>query len=214
MTGQDALTLLMSRLGERTEPALRSICLLEMNLAQDTVLEGGSLLPWFLISEEAIGLTTAGERRVDLPDDFIRQIDEEKPLYYRTAEGVDVELKKGAYDELMSWYGSTAAGAPEAYAMRGEYFLLFPAPDAEYTLVMPGYYAKQADIADNTSENPWMKWVPDLVLGLAGIQMAEKHVRLEPEVVAGFKQDVTVAYDRLNRMEVAREEAGRHRRMG
>lgn len=214
MTGQEVLTLLMSRLGERTEPALRVICLLEMNLAQDTVLEGGAILPWFLISEETTAFTVVNERRLAVPDDFIRQIDEEKPMYWRTSDGVDKQMTKRSYEEAMAWHGSTATGAPQDYAMRGDYFMLFPKPDAAYTLVLPGYYAKQPDITDTTDENKWLKWVPDLVLGYAGIQVAEKHVQLEMDKVAGFKQDVQVGYDRLQRLEVAREEAARDRRMG
>lgn len=214
MTGQDALTLLMSRLGDRTRPELRAICLLEMRLAQETVLEGAPFLPWFLITEEATTLTTANERRIVMPTDFIRQVDEEKPLYYRDSEGVDHEMEKKAYDELVSWYGSAATGVPEAYSLRGNYFLLFPKPSAVYTLVLPGYYAHQPPISDTVDENQWLKWAADLVMAHAGVQVGEKHIQLEADKVAGFKQDIVIATDRLSRMETAREEAGRHRRMG
>lgn len=214
MTGADVLTLLMSRLGNRTEPDLRATCLLEMNLAQQTVLEGAPYLPWFLVAEESTTLTVAGERRVVMPTDFIRQVDEERPLYYRDSEGENHELTKSAYDRLERWYGTIAQGVPEAYAVRENYFLLFPKPDNAYTLMLPGYYSRQAAIVDGAEENQWLKWAPDLVLAVTGVQIAEKHIDLEPVKVAGFKQDIILATDRLSRMETAREEAGRHRRMG
>jgi hypothetical protein len=214
MQGIQILNLLMARLGNRTEPELRALCLLEMQLAQETIMEGGPVLPWFIVTEEATVLTTPQERRVEVPEDFIREVDQEKPLMYRPASEADKVLDKKSFEEAMTWYGSNSEGPPEVYAMRGDYFMIFPKPDAAYTLVLPGYYARQTAPADSTAENKWQKWASDLCIATAGKQIAEKHIKDDTGLGMMFEKDIALAYDRLNRMEVAREEANRDRRMG
>lgn len=216
MQGSKVLDLLMSRLGNRTEPALRATCLLEMQLAQEAQLEGGATLPWFLITEDATVSTTTGERRVEVPEDFIREVDQEKPLYYRPSDGsADVKLTKGSYEELMDWYKSDAEGAPEKYALRGDYFMLFPKPDAAYTLVLPGYYARQTAPADSSVENKWLKWAADLMVAATGEVMCIQHLQSDnTALMSSFVAMKKIAYDRLTMMEAAREEANRDRRMG
>lgn len=217
MTASKILDLLMSRLGDRREPELRALCLLEMALAQETVLEAGPVLPWFLITEEAVTTTTVNDHRVELPDDFIREVDDgEYPLYYRPADGSsDVVLTKGSFSELRAknW---GERDTPMGYALRGEYLMIFPKPQEEHILVLPGYYARQTPPSDSDSfENVWCKWAPDLLMSVTGEIVAAQHLQnVDPIVVQSFSNIKVEAYNRLSRMETAREEANRDRSMG
>lgn len=202
----------MVRFGGRTSPVLRANTLLELKLQQETTLEGGSSLPWFIITEDATVTTTVNERRVEVPSDFIREV-EEKPLLYVPSDGDEIELHKGSYEELLAHHGSEAVGAPKDYALRGDYIMLFPKPDAIYTLKLPGYYARQAAPTDTTAENQWMKWVPDLLMALTGETIALQHIH-DFELGLTFTSMKAAAYKRLDDMEVAREEANRDRAMG
>lgn len=208
------LDLLMSRLGNRTEPSLRAICLSEMVLAQQTALEGGDQLFWFLITEDATAVTEVDERRVELPSDFIREVDEEKPLLYVPSDDTDeIQLIKKAYDEALSHYGSTAEGPPEVYALRGDYLMIFPKPDDVYTLKFPGYYARQTVVSDTGTENAWTINAPDLLLAETGVVVATQHLQ-NPDKATLFLAQVARARERLVKLETAREEANRNRRMG
>lgn len=205
------LDILMGRLG-RNSTALRASALKEMTHAQQTKLEGGATLPYFIITENANTTTNLLDRRVRLPSDFIREVDE-KPLVRKLDGAEDVVLKKASYDALVAKYGEETVGPPEAYAVRGHYIMLFPKPDIEYTIEFPGYYAKQtAPIDSVSSENEWFKWANDLIVSEAGFIMASQYLK-DPDLTQLFTGMIADARNRLFRMEVAREEANRNRFM-
>ena len=214
MTGDNILTLLMSRLGNKTEAELRATCLLEMQLAQETVLEGGPTLPWFLIESEYALATVANERYIDLPADFLREVDDgEKPLMYIPSDGSDkIALVKKSFAEAMEHYGSTAVGAPEVYALKGDRIAVFPLPNDAYDLELD-YFKSATAAADNSVENVWMKWASDLLLAVTGEVVAMQHLQ-DPELGMTFTAMKGVAQDRLARLDTAREEANRDRSMG
>lgn len=217
MNVSDCLDLLMSRLGNRMEAGLRATCLSEMKLFQRTKLEKGPTLPWFILSETASSNTTAGERRLALPDDFLRE-DDESRVYLITAAGKKIELEKGEYAELTAMEDSSeneaeSEGQPTHYALKGNYFHLFPTPDQVYT-VQFRYYAKQDDPTDTTSsENAWFEHAPDLIIAEVGVVVAGQHIQ-DIEKVALFQTQANEARARMFVEATAREEAGRSRRMG
>lgn len=213
MNVSKSLDLLMARLGNRTATGLRASCLREMQFFQENELEGGALLPWFIITENATTTTEINERRVKVPADFIREADEKELLRVVDGEN-DRPLVKGSWDDLLREYGDEATGAPEKYCLRGNYFMLFPKPDAEYTLKLPGYYAKQDSPVDSTSsENAWFKWVSDQLVAGTGLVIATSYLK-DPELIQTFTTLLSMAKDRFQRMEVAREEANMNRSMG
>lgn len=214
MTGTQILDLLMSRLGNKTEASLRATCLLEMQLLQETQLEGGPTLPWFTIEGDYSLTLVSGQRHVVLPADFIRQVDDgEKPVLYYPTDGTDaIPLPKMAYDEALSHYGHTATGAPEAYALRGDRIMFFPLPDAAYTVKID-YHKRQSAPTDTAAENAWMKWASDLVIAGTGEVICAQHLQ-DPELAQVFTNQKITAFGRLQIMDTAREEAGRNRRMG
>lgn len=210
MNAKDTLDVLMGRLA-RTSPELRTKCLLEMRLAQES-LEASETLPWFLLTESTSTETTANERRIPLPSDFLRESEEQRLIRF-DSQGVEHEIVKGGYDELMDHFGSAAVGDPEAYAIRGQYILLFPVPTTVVEIEFSSYYGRQQPVEDSTSsENAWLKNVPDLLIARAGLVIASNYLK-DGELVALFDGLLKDAQRRLFHLEVAREEANRERFM-
>lgn len=210
MNVKDSLDILMGRIG-RSDPALRAKCLLEMKLAQES-LEQSETLPWFIQSEKADSLTKINDRRLRLPPDFLRE-SEEETLVYVDSEGVEHHLVKGAFDELLSEFGSDAKGPPCKYAIRGEYLQFFPMPDAEYQVRYSSYYARQTPPEDTTtSANAWFRNAADLVIARAGLIIATNYLK-DPELQSTFDGLLGDAKKRLFHLEVAREESNRSRDM-
>lgn len=213
MNVKQTIDIVMGRLGNRTAAGLREKVLLEMRECQENDLEGGATLPWFIITENATTKTTAGERRVSLPPDFIREVEEKDFIQVLDGEN-DVRLVKMGYDRAIAEFGDEASGQPQAYVLRGNYFLLFPVPDAEYTLKLPGYYARQdIPIDSESSENAWFKNQSDYLLAKAGLTVASLYLK-DPEVVAVFDSLLKRAERRIFVAEVARQEANRERNQG
>lgn len=175
MTRDEAVAAIQLQLGFRT--TLSSSIILQLQLAQ-TTLEKGTVLPWFLISEDSYIDTTADEQRIPIPTDFLEETDEAVLRYVPTTvteEDPEVDLVKDDYDVLRKNYLDTSTGAiqsgpPKAYCLMGEYFRIFPTPDDEYRLRMV-YYKQDTSLSTNV-ENGWLKHVPKLLMGLAGKQLS------------------------------------------
>lgn len=216
MNVADCLTLLMGRLGNRSQATLRATCLLEMKLFQE-VMEKRPELPWFMLNTVQTMVTVANQRYLAVPSDFVREKDEQ-PLWLIDSSGGKHKLVKKDYDELVSHYDDEddddeASGVPEMYALDGEYFHFFPTPDAVYSIEWK-YFAKQTVPADSSgSETGWFKWASDLMIAGAGFQVAGKHIK-DPELAQIFAADLAVATKALDDAIVAREEANRERSMG
>lgn len=214
MTGEKVLDLLMKRLGNRTDSDLREACLLEMQMIQETKLEQGPVKPWFIISEETETETTPDERRVEVPDDFIQELEEEGEVIIVDSTGVDHELEKKTWKENANWHGlQSSSELPENYSLVGNYFMLFPIPTLQLKIKFR-YYAKQTPVSDTNTETPWTKFAADLLIAETGLMVAGRHVEVTPERVAGFEKDIMTAWDRINRENTARAEANMNRRMG
>lgn len=206
---QESLNVLMSRLGNRTDPDLRQACLREMKLAQES-LEASETLPWFLLSETTFARTEAGERRIPLPPDFLRESEEQELVVI--VDDVRVTLPKGDYDTLRA-EAEGITGVPQAYTLRGQYLVLFPTPDAEYSVEFSSYYARQEPPSDTAdSQNAWFKNFPDLMMARAGLVIASMNLK-DGELTALFDGLLKEAQRRLFHAEVAREEANRTRMM-
>jgi hypothetical protein len=207
------LDMLMQRLGNKTEPELRASCVLEMQMVQEVQLEGGPVLPWFLIkdTDPAAFKTVASDRRVGVPTDFIRET--EQPLYLINDQGAHKKLNKKTWDDMVENFGLEATGEPDSYDVIGDNFQLFPIPLKVYVLDRK-YYARQTTPSDSgTLENGWMKWAPDLLLATTGTVMASQYVQ-SMEMAGVFAGMVAAAQTRLHMMNTAREEAARDRAMG
>ena len=200
-------SLLSQRLGNRADLVSRMST--EVQLLQEVVLEKHAWLPWFLETEMASTVTVLGEARIQLPDDFLSELEEQSLwIYDSTLENPYLGLDKKDFDDMIVRFPGT--GKPRAYALGADYFYLGPAPDDEYPLKMR-YYAMDT-VLDSNIENKWLKHASDVVLAELGIVMAEKHMQ-HFELAQTFRKDAEVAWNRLYASHIARQEVNRSRVM-
>ncbi len=164
MLRDEAVARLQRTLGFRTDKSVELIDALKDAQVQ---LEKLPELPWFLLTEVASISTVAEEERVPLPKDFILEW-EEDPLWYFNASADDEDkwtrLEKDTFATLRK--DLPGAGSPLAYTQDGDYFRIFPTPDAVYVLKM--IYYKTDEVLISNIENFWLKHFPYLVIGEAG----------------------------------------------
>ncbi len=214
MTRDEGVAAIQLQMSFRT--TLDSEIVTAMQMAQ-TMLEAEPMKPWFLISEDAYIRTEADDDRIPIPDDFLEEVDEAVLRYVPDDTDDDqVDLKKDDYDTLRKNYadpdtGGILTGPPEAYALLGNYFRLFPTPDDDY-LIRQIYY-QQDDTLDTNIENEWLKHVPFLLLGRAGLIIALGPVR---DMVAAqvFKEWIAEGRAILTAKNISRSMAGRELQVG
>lgn len=200
-------SLLAQRLGNRTDLITRMAT--EVQLLQETKLEGHEWLPWFLETDKTTIDTTANDERIALPVDMLGEIEEEALwVVDSTQEQPLVPLRKMDYDDMIRMYPGT--GQPKAYAVGADYIFLGPVPDAVYTITLR-YMAKDATLSTNI-ENKWLKHASDVVIAELGAIMAKQHMQFF-ELAATFEQDAQKAWNRLYTKHVARQEANHERVM-
>ena len=201
MRRDEAVDLLMGRLGSRNHAATRQDAINEMVYVQTNLLEGDPTLPWFLLSESTQTTTTIDEERVALPSDFLQEW-EEGALYIVTDDGDTVGMVKDDWDRIKARV--TGSGQPEYYAIGGNYFFLRKVPNKAYTLIMR-YYAREASVAgtygaavdtDGNIENNWLKWASDWFIAETGIIIARQYLQSEP-MLKLFVEQRAVAKKRL-----------------
>jgi hypothetical protein len=179
-------------------------------------LEQGDFLPWFLISEVTSASTVDGEERVALPTGFLRETDWEDALYYydgSAANAADVwnQLPKDNISYLRDVY--PGVGSPLAYALDALYYRVFPTPDDVYTLKQ--IFFEAALKLDNNIENKWLQYAHELLIGEAGLKMAEDlRDNRRGAAVDLFTRRATNGRTRMLRNDTARREASQRPIMG
>jgi hypothetical protein len=185
MNRDTAVARVQLKLGFRSDQATNIVNAFQDNQAK---LELRPLLPWYLRTEISSNSTVSGEERVVTPSDFIRE-DEESALWYFDASADDedkwTEIIKDDLSVLRHKF--PGVGTPKAYAIHGDYFRIFPTPDAVYTLKL-AYYQKQAVLTSNI-ENKWLLHASDLMIGMAGKDIAT--ALRDADAVAIFKDMIT-----------------------
>lgn len=168
MLRDTAVATIARRLGNRT--GMESDIIAEMQLAQTTLESDATIRPWFLLTEIASTTATAGEERLQLPSNFLAEYEEGTLFVYDgTLDDPWVELVKCPFDDNVK-VAKGASGKPESYSLTGDYFRLFPTPDAAYTMKM--LYFKQDTTLSSDVENQWLKYAPQLLIAETGITMA------------------------------------------
>ena len=168
-----AVAAIRRQLGFRTD--LASDITSELQIAQ-AELEKGPTKPWFLVSEDSYKRTTVGEQRLELPSDFLEEVEDGVLRYVpdtpadNSDESNEVDLVKEDYDILRKNYLLNTGGPPEAYCLLGKYFRIFPTPNEAYLIRM--IYFKKALTLDTNIENEWLEHVPLLLMGSAGLKIA------------------------------------------
>lgn len=201
MLRDDFVTLLKQRCNRENDTTLDAKILAEMPFIQETSLEGGVILPWFLLSENLSASTTINEERVQVPTDvdgvtgksFLREYEDGALWYLEATSGKWVELIKDTYDAMVQAYPD-GTGTPKYYALDGEYFRLKPVPDAVLSLRIK-CYLRAAKLTTNI-ENVWLKYASDLFMGEVGANIAGRYLR-DPELKAEFAAEADRARARI-----------------
>jgi hypothetical protein len=164
MTRDEAVGVIQTILGFRTDLVSNIITMLQVS---QTMLEQAPPKPWFLTSERSYIVLQPNLNKVALPTNFLVEVDDAH-LYYNPslATSPQVKLVKESLDQLREIYSSLAKGAPEAYAILGNYFYIFPTPNVEYTIEL--LYIKSDALLTTNIENKWLKYNPYVLIGKAG----------------------------------------------
>lgn len=225
MTRDDAVTLILNRVGQRggafgaADAVLGAQVITEMQQQQDE-LEKSDLgtMPWFLSQEytDASFVTAIGVTTVAHPPRFLRELDEVRvALFYQDTTILDddqwVPIEKEDYDVLKTALGGESPGKPQGYCWIGEAFRLFPIPDAVYQLKVLAYIGDT--VLTTNIENKWLKYAGRVLIGKTGEAVAGVGIR-DDEAKAYFTDMATKGLAGLIRDNVARAEAGRSRQQG
>jgi len=202
MTIDEVVTLVLNRCGNRSgDSGLTSAALLELKMLQGR-LEEAPDPPWFLISERADGEVTQSEPRLELPSDFLMEL-EEGALFLVKGDGTEKELKKDEYDRLRRTYLNTEEGEPEWYTIRGKYIYLFPTPDAAYEVRLVYYKRDTAPATGVTNE--WSTYAADVLIAELGMVISGEYLKDE-RTRKQFETDLAIARKRLKDKNIARGE--------
>ena len=203
MNGNVALNLIMARLGNRTQQALRDNVLLEMQLAQDNAKERIGIIPWFLFLDytNASFVTVANQEYVELPTDFLELDDEKSAFYWKdttiTTPDQWREIKRDSFPTMKKRYEEEVSGDPKLFDVIGSRIYMRPIPDSALDLRLL-YYKKDSSPTDAAMENLWLKDAANWLIGEAGFAMATLHTRDEVAAV-GFEAMRKAAADGLFR---------------
>lgn len=209
MIRDDVVALLAQRLNNRTD--LNASIILEMQIAQSTRMEmNGKFQPWFLVTEYATEITDIGENRIQVPPDFINEIEESKMQILNPDTQKWIKLSKGDHDDLEEKWGTTSA-MPQEYALMGDHFTFWPTPNQNYNIRMR-YAGADTPLANNL-ENNWLKYAVDLMIAEVGSTIAATRMQ-NPVLAAAFEAEKGPAWARLLTMHEARMHTNREYTMG
>lgn len=179
MTRAEAIALIQQTMGFRTDLAVRSGAMIDQ---AQRYLERNwphRPLPWFMLTERSLTSTKAEEERVEVPDDFVEEF-EEDGLWLQLETGGERLLGKYDADDLRKStqeryaYGTLTQDtddSPLNYALTGKYFRLFPKPlDVKQVKLI--YYATLPLTVDDEDENDWLKHAPYALIGFGGERLA------------------------------------------
>lgn len=179
------------RLGNRTD--LGSKILRNMDYVQRFVMERYPILPWFLITENLFALTVPGQARLQVPTGFLREV--EKGALWRQQENEDapwVKLEKGSHDKLRNALGRglAASGPPTHYAIVGDYWVLAPVPDKEYTIYTRIYQRDfmPSELSSGAETNKWMTNEWELFVAETLLRTARK-LQWDARMLREFRDD-------------------------
>lgn len=196
------IELVLNRCGNRSnDAALTSAAELELTRVIYELEQHPDPM-WFLYSTWASATLTANEPRMPLPSDYLMPL-EDSHLYVVDLSSNRTKLKKDDFDALEAYYLSSSAALPKQYALFGDYFYLFPTPDAAYTLQMK--YAKTATaLTPSVRTNEWTQNAADLLMARLGIVMVSSYLRESDASLKAFQDEALRAWNRLYAKHVAR----------
>lgn len=170
MTRDEAVAEIQQGLGFTTQR--EDAIITQMKRIQRT-LELGRSLPWFLKLQNESFTATIGDDVLALPESFLREVDREQFHFPDpTDDNEMIFLEKTTLEEGKRRFAGADAGTPAAYVMLGKsQVIIYPERDAEYTLTW-SYYQSDEVLTSNI-ENLWLEHAPDVIIGGAGMFIAQ-----------------------------------------
>lgn len=190
MTLDQALTELRKSLGFRSESdtAFTEKAMVALQQAQDERERPGKSLPQFLISHDEVFAVTAASQVVSYPTGFIKFVDSKEGGLRYLPSGATIPYYirkrqlKGAYAEFSTvdvesdddivTSETIETGRPVVYVPQADRLLVFPVPDANYTL-LGDVYKHDDELTSGDVENGWLLNAPWLLIADAGIKLAK-----------------------------------------
>lgn len=211
MIPDQAIATIKARLYNWNGSNIDSIIESELQLAQIR-LESGPLYPWFLLEDKQDISLAANTESVAVPTGFIAEWDELRPgaMWYQTTPGKWKRLTKSMYDDMLRVY--VESGEPRAYTLIGDLYYFRPIPTTTTTLRLI-YFKQDNTIVQGGTENGWLKYAPDLIIGLAGRTVARQYANMEAAAQA-FEAMAAEAQQRLIGLNAQRIEAAMNRMVG
>lgn len=201
----DYITLLLNRLGRRSDTTLQGSVIDELRQAQRQ-LENGRFLPWFLLTRDNTTPVYAGTQAYSSGswDWFIRECDEAPPVLI-DAEGNRVKLIKGVHSVLADKYANASQGTPKYYSLLKQTIYLWPTPAENYTFEF-WFYQRQREIAIGgiVATNAWLVNASDWLLNVAGEAVAAFHLQ-KADMAQRFARAASIARDNVMTLHEARE---------
>jgi len=146
-----------------------------------------------------------------VPTDFLNEW-EEGTLYWKLTTATKyTRLNKDDYDYLTDLY-STGTDGPRGYALAGDYFLIVPEPTVVYDWKMRYFAHQPINVADD-DENKWLKYAANWLIAETGLVIATNYLNND-KAASAFEAWRREAKRRLEKFNIAREEANRERMMG
>lgn len=229
MNGNDFITVLRSRLGNRNSTDLPSATIIiEAEMVRKTILEKAPFRPWFLKNEDTTISTVLNQEWVALPTGFLAfdPEDEWSGVAYQDPNDVTVDpwvpLNIDDFNTLKAYYKDGVAnddvtssglrGAPEQAALVGTRLYMRPIPDAVYPLRFR-FYKTDVAMQDAAQENLWLEHASDWLLGEVGYIFASQYLQ-DNELAPVFSGMRDVARRRVYFETIARQEANKSRQQG
>lgn len=207
MTLDDIKEMIAGRLGQRTD--LDAMIYREVRQAQRT-LEKTPPYPWFLLTSLSTDYSTQSNT---LPTDFIETLDDTLYILKATADvtayTTPARVTGGYLEHVIT--SSTNTGRPRNFTLLGTSLFLYGPPDVSYSVFLP-YYAKDDVLAGALSENLWTTYAEDVLIAIAGRQVA-RNIR-DAERAAEFYDDGVEAKKRMGQETTSRLEAMRRAVIG
>lgn len=178
MLRSEAITIIKRGLGFRQTQEPTIIAALQ---AQQRDLEQGKTLPSWLLSYDVPITVTANNATITLPSGFLRFHDDYE-MYYTNADGANVFLPRKNYTEAYQAFvasgdedgdliETSSTGYPSVFVARGKTSgILVPTPTVSFTAYLTCYVG--AAKLDSDIENAWLANAANLLIGLAGVQVA------------------------------------------
>jgi hypothetical protein len=197
MTNEEFLTLILSRIGKRqTQEYLQGIAVTEIQVFIQQKEMTMDELPFFLETADTRTMT-AGQWFMDLPSDFLKEIEETGMIGTDTDTGETFPIIKRIPDVVNAHIAACAPGKPKYYGIFGNRWIFGPVPNKAYQFSVP-YGRKSALYLRNTQQTTdWILHAPQAVSNTIQEILAAQHLQA-PEMAATYRPLAAQAWAQFN----------------